>query len=334
MGTKHTILISPRDSRTAVFEQLGSENSHAQAGVSLDGRTLTLGDYLARFPATEFAVADSLGDGATALTAAKDRSYTLDFLLMLFDHDLSTSLKSRAADELDELLECEANRNYVLDIVLSQPLPKDTDFNAAKLLGRKNGATQQLVGVLEATRQRAEFAFDAWLAIRKHPMVTQFGPQLVRAKLIQSGTIRKVVTELTTRQRAHELRGSVAMTAQSHLDGRIVLAFLNEYQGLLPEGVHVAAKLSVSWPENRKVRTPGAAKHRRDWHIAFCGETSDKLSDNVEPHPRTSGDQYTRGDRKEILVDNVEPYPRWLVLALAFATTVFAISYALSLLRT
>ena len=38
-------------------------------------------------------------------------------------------------------------------------------------------------------------------------------------------------TELTTRPRAHELRGSVTMTTQSHLDGCIVVPFLNEYQG-------------------------------------------------------------------------------------------------------
>lgn len=310
MGTKQTILISPRDNRTAVIENPGSANTHTQATVMLDGHVVNLGDYLARFPATEFVAADSVDDAAAALTAATDRSYTIDFLLMLFDRELSTSLKRRAADELDELLECEANRNYVLDIVLSQPLPNDTDFNAAKLLGRKNGATQQLVGVLQATRQRAEFAFHAWLAIRKHPMVTQFGSQLVRAKLIQSGTIRKVVMEVTTRQLADKLRGSVAMAAQSHLDGRIVVAFLSEYQSLLPEGVPVAAKLSLSRLGNRKVRTPGAAEHSGDRHIVICAETSEKL------------------------IDNVGPYLRWIVLALAFATTVFVIFYGLSLLRT
>jgi len=235
MGTKHTILISPRDNRTAVVENLGSTDSLTQATVTLDGRTVTIGDYVARFPATEFVAVESLDDAATALTAAKDRCYSLDFLLMLFDTGLSTPLKRRAAEALDKLLESEANRNYVLDILLSQPLPKDTDFKTAKLLGRENGPTQQLVCLLEETRQRAEFAFHAWLAIRDDEIVTEDDRAIVRGQLIQLGIIRRTVTEFISRHNSPHPFFEILLRARADFLLSIVGKFLTEYTTRLPE---------------------------------------------------------------------------------------------------
>lgn len=232
--------VSPRDQRIAAFTHVGSATSLEQPTVMLDGRTVTAGDYLARFPATEFVTYTHKDDLASALGTARDRSCTLDFCIMLFDPDLSLRLKQRAAEELDELLSSDVNRTYALDILLSNPLPKDTDFESAKAATDKSGEAYRVICLLEESRERAEFVFTAWLSVRKHPVIAQIGEQHVRGKLILSGVFRRAATELTTKSRMQEHGGALALDTQQHLDARIVNAFLNQYKTKLPEGVPTA----------------------------------------------------------------------------------------------
>ena len=233
-------LVSPRDQRIAAFNQIGSATPSDQPTVLLDGRPVTVGDYLARFPATEFVTYEHDDDLSSDLSEASERSCTLDFCMMLFDPDLSPSLKQRAAEELDELLLSEENRTYALDILLSHPLPKDTDFQSAKAAINKRGESFRIVCLLEEARERAEFGFTAWQSVRKHRMVAQIGEQRVRGKLILSGACRRAVTELTTKSRVRELSGALVLDTQQHLDARVVHAFLNEYKTKLPEGMPTA----------------------------------------------------------------------------------------------
>lgn len=246
MNQQLTALISPRDQRTATIDHTHSADATKQPTVLTNGVRLALGDYLGRFPATEFVTASSQESISASLSRATDRSSALDFCLMLFDSTLSQQLKGRAAQELDDLLLSEDNRNYVLDILLSQPLPKDADFATAKLVTCRGTESHCTVLLLEETRSRADFAYKAWLSIRKHAMVSQIGEYRVRANLILSGIIRRAVIELTTKHRLRELCGALIMETQSHLDPRVIWAFLNAYKQDLPEGSPAANKTVVT----------------------------------------------------------------------------------------
>ncbi len=237
MSHKLMALVSPRDQRTAVFNQLGSASPCSQPTVLLNGRTVTVGDYLARFPATEFIRPEHNADLSSDLSAASERSCALDFCMMLFDNDLSIQLKQRAANELNELLTREKNETYALDILLSHPLPHDTDFETAKAATQNRGEAYRVVCLLEETRKRAEFAFAAWLSVRKHPMVVQIGEHRVRGILILSGAIRRAVTELTTQSQMHELSGALVLNIHQYLDARVTQAFLSGYKAALPVGM-------------------------------------------------------------------------------------------------
>lgn len=227
-------LISPRDRQTAVLQRDNGPHFTHTSPVVLDGRTVTLGDYLSRFSSTEFLAFSNPNEIEVGLSKASDRSCCLDFCIMLLDPDYSLRLKQRAAEELDVLLQDESNEHYALDILLSHPLPKNTDFETPKTATSSYNHAFRTICLLEETRDRVELAYNAWLAIRTNPMVVKNGEQRTRAKLIASGTIRKAVVDLTTQSSDHRAGGALLINAKEHLDPRIVSAFLNEYKSGLP----------------------------------------------------------------------------------------------------
>ena len=65
------------------------------------------------------------------LSAANEQARALDFTLMLFDGQLSLATRKLAAEELEELLKSEINRNYILDILLAVPLHDSADTSGS-----------------------------------------------------------------------------------------------------------------------------------------------------------------------------------------------------------
>ncbi|WP_237226381.1 tetratricopeptide repeat protein [Rubinisphaera sp. JC750] len=236
MSQKSFALVSPRDQCIAVADLTSVTTDSDQPMVRLGDRNVALGDYLARYPGAEFVTLDENHDLSSLLIDATDRSCTLDFCLMLLDPDLSSSVKQRAALELNQLLLSERNRNYALDVLLAFPLPRHCNFESAKTTGNTVGPAYELICLLEKTRQRAEFAFAAWLSIRKHPIVVQIGENRTRAVFIFSGFCRRVVVDLTTKSLVRKYSGALILDTQQQLNARVAQAFLKEYESKLPEG--------------------------------------------------------------------------------------------------
>lgn len=235
MNPKSIALVSPRD-RQVVPINLKEKKSIEKIPVVFDTKAVNLGDYFSRFPATEFVNFSNEKELQQVQKQAEERASALDFILMLFDPDHSIRVKIAAAQELDELLADEANRNYVLDILLAYPLSNVIDFQLAKHLSIENTTTNEFVRLLETTRERANLARNAWLAIRNHLMIQQNGQDFVRGQLILSGVFRRAIIEIDTKGSARFSTGNIVVGAKPNCDPRIVDLFLREYIALLPEG--------------------------------------------------------------------------------------------------
>lgn len=236
MNNELLTIVSPRAQRTAFLPKLGSIDLTERSNVIVDGKAMLIGDYLSRFPASEFVFSRSKHDAADALRKSTNRATTLDFCIMLFDPDYSSGLKKRVASELNELLSDEINRLYALDILLSYPLPKRFDLPGMMAEIDSHGNTFNFLELINEASERVQFALSSWYSIRNHQMITPENQNLVRGKLICAGVWRKAVVELKTKSLVRENEGSLIVAAQSLVDARIVKAFLKEFEAKLPVG--------------------------------------------------------------------------------------------------
>lgn len=228
-------LLSPRDCRFAVVEPIDTGND-ASKTVSLDGNQIAIGDYLARFPSSAFIAFSNDDEVAIVRQSAEDQAYTLDFVLMLFDLDLSKSMKEKIASELEILLEDPENEKYVLDILLAQPFPASTEIESAVSAVEFHARCSNLFACISECQERSGFAFNAWLSIQSHQMIKQTGERQVLGNLIRSGIWRTLVTEFKTQADVAHEGGRLIIGGAMYCDPRVINFFKDAYSRQLPSG--------------------------------------------------------------------------------------------------
>ena len=233
-------MISPRDGRAAVVDP--ASTSDGRPSVEVNGQTIDLSDYLARFPTTGFAKVDDQEQLQQQLEIATEQSHTLDFTLMLLDAELSRDLRRDIAGELDCLLKSHRNREYVLDVVLGHPVTDVSLLHAAAGVARGFQQTSELIAMIADCQERVRHALNAWLAIREDPLVRQTGEARVHGGLLRTGLWRRLVCDCVTQADVDRTKGELAVSARDEIDARIVQRFADAYSHELPQGDHPAAR--------------------------------------------------------------------------------------------
>lgn len=199
-----------------------------------------------RFPDSQWVQTDSVDTAFNELTDATRKCQTLDFTLMLFDGDLSIDVRGLAAKELDELLQVDANRNYVLDILLAAPLHPAADVAGALKVAGDGNLSGKLIAVIVDGQPQATLLFDAWLSLLSHEMVKREERDRLNAALVRFGIYRRLATEGTTQIDVERLVGSLVMQPglSEACDPRVLRAFVSEYKLTLPKGHRAKPPLS------------------------------------------------------------------------------------------
>ena len=148
--------ISPRDG----FAGLLTDDQAAVgliAPAAQEGRTIPVCNYISRFPDTTAVRISGAQDALKHLIEHQARSLAFDFVLLLFDREVSMATRAKIAHELEQLLEADDCRQYVLDIILARPFPDDADSSGAESIAGSLDNVRSLVhAVLESQSRLAE----------------------------------------------------------------------------------------------------------------------------------------------------------------------------------
>jgi hypothetical protein len=166
MTPKQVALISPRDGFACLVSH-DRDEVVLLASVAQAGRTIPVCNYLSRFPDTIAVRVSDRQEVIKYLGEYQDRSLALDFALLLFDGEVSRETRSKIAHELEELLNADDCREYVLDILLAKPLPDSADFGGADEIANPLGRVCSLVHSVVQAQTRDAAAHAAWLEVRR-----------------------------------------------------------------------------------------------------------------------------------------------------------------------
>lgn len=227
-------VVSPRDGSTAVVDLTSANDGCPRA--ALNGHTLHLGDYLSRCPSSGFVEINDPDALQRQFAIATEQSHTLDFTIMLLDAELSRELRRDIAIELDRLLKNQGNREYVLDIILGHPVADSSVLVDAAQLVKGFQQASKLIATIADCQERARHAWNAWMDIRKDPLVQQAGEARVKGSLLRTGLWRRIVCDCTTRAEVDRTKGELAVFVQDDVDARIVQRFAHAYSQELPPG--------------------------------------------------------------------------------------------------
>lgn len=238
-------LVSPRDHKAAKLS-FGSGTPSTAKAVCADGSTYSAGNYFSRFPATGFVSFGNLEELKAAEANSAEQACALDFLLMLFDTELSDSLKRDVVVELEQLLAVQRNLDYVEDILFSQPLPNGVDLDAVAGKTRNTPRVKKLISDLSRLHTNIGYAFTAWLEILSDPLVQSLDEKSLRGSLIGSGLIRKLVSTGTTQVEVGAILGNLLFSNENTgaINARVLQRYINAYKKHLPVGQKVDRKLS------------------------------------------------------------------------------------------
>lgn len=240
MPQNHVALISPIDGIAGLYNE--SEKAITLVAPSaLSGRKIAAGNYATRYPHSTAVEVATGQEAVKRLNEQRERSLALDFTLLLFDVSTSPTTRQRAAAELNGLLKDSHCQDYVLDIVLSSPLPDEADPAGATLAAKNQSLVRALIATIRECQERVAKVFAAWLALRSDPMVDHVGIENVQGALIHFGVFRKLVEEGKSKADVEALKRIVLNQELSKCcDPRIVLKLIMEYSSLLPTGSSLA----------------------------------------------------------------------------------------------
>ena len=134
-------------------------------------------------------------------------------------------------------------RDYVLDITLASPLPREIDLEGARSSAKRWDQVQSLVDTMIECQPRVRIAYAAWLATRENPLVRNSGVENVLGTLINFGVFRRLVEEGRTQAEMQSLKTSIVFDQglNERCDARILTAFIAEYSSGLPAGFRVVS---------------------------------------------------------------------------------------------
>jgi tetratricopeptide (TPR) repeat protein len=231
-----TAFISPRDRVAGVVA-----GSQVAISATPDSRRpaqdMPVSAYLARYPDTEVLDIPSPEVLADELSRRSARCHALDFTLMLFDSELSVSLRRDCAKHLSDLLAVESAWNYVLDVLLARPLPKAADIQGARQASEGAGKGAMIVEVIVECQERVRMACDAWLQLRDDELVRRAGPDRLFGMLIHRGALREMIVGAPTQAECKGVAGRIALRLHDVVDGKVLTKWINAYKKQLPVGI-------------------------------------------------------------------------------------------------
>lgn len=259
-----------------------------------------------RYPDSQWVQASSTDEAITRLSEASQKCQSLDFTLILFDGGLSCETRKAAAEELDDLLAIEANRNYVLDIVLSKPLHKLADCSGAISVANTCSRAKEFVQEIVNAQAQASRLFNAWLTLRSHSLVRVEQLDEINVALINYGIYRRLAIDGKTQADVEALAGSL-VTQQGLTrvcNARILRDFISEYKStLLPgsrSGTNVAACVSEG-DDNEGRSNQGSRIAARVGSADDLAEWASRQVDAAAEHFRNERDDLGRRFWKELV---------------------------------
>ena len=293
MTLNQVALISPRDGFAGLL-------THDRDKVSLlappaqVGRTIPVCNYISRFPDTTAVRVSDPQEALQYLSDHQDRSLALDFALLLLDREVSVETRLKIAHELDELLSAKDCIEYVLDIVLAQPLPDSADCRGAEEIANSFIRVRSFVRSVLHSQTRVAAAYAAWLEMRGNPIVARVGATDVYGALIRFGVFRRLVLEGTTRASVNSIKASIIMNAglTRFCDARILVEIIGKYASTLPEGCGVERPVAASSGRQSPFQEPSRV---RDHLKPRLNPTSDSRRASAESQVVRIADLFGQG---------------------------------------
>jgi DNA-binding NtrC family response regulator len=132
--------------------------------VELAGKVVAIGNYLKKYPDSTISEFADESELLSNLMEAKNKTVALDFSLALFDVAYSEPLRRKISAELDDLLTAKTTRDYVLDIMLSVPLPEECDVTTTLSYAGESPRVKELLKLIVDFQPRVRLLRNAWLA--------------------------------------------------------------------------------------------------------------------------------------------------------------------------
>ncbi len=232
--------VSPRDGFAALLAD-DQDKVGLVAPPSQEGRKIPVCNYISRFPDTTAVQVADAQEALKHLSEHQDRSLAFDFALLLFDGEVSTETRSKIAHELEDLLEVEDCREYVLDIILAHPLPDGVDSMGAERIAKPFDNVRSFVHAVLESQTRVAAAYAASLEMHDDHMVKRAGALDIYGALIRFGVFRRLVLEGTTRALVESIKARIVMdnALGRCCDPRIMTAMVARYSSSLPSGLRV-----------------------------------------------------------------------------------------------
>lgn len=271
----NNVLLCPRDNQIGTLSDDGATLELHSPASSKSTNTIAAVAAYSRFPDSQWIQADDTNDALDRLAEATRKCQSLDFTLMLFDDELSVGVRELVAKELDKLLEIEANRNYVLDIVFAAPLHPTADIQGAVATSKGSSRSQKVIGEIVDAQPRVKLLFDAWLSLLSHEMVKPDERQRLNATLVNFGVYRRLAIEGKTQVEVEKLVGILAMQPglPDTCDPRVLRSFVSHYKESLPRGQRAGQPSAIS-DEPLKAERDERSKPG-DWVTAKVGKAED-----------------------------------------------------------
>ena len=191
-GQSTLAVVAPVD-RMAGWLSVDDNSVTLLAPASAKGSVLSAGDFLARYPDSHVVVGVDDRSVLDQLDNAEEKSFALEFALLLFDQQVSPATRSEISGELNDLLQSRGISEYVLDILLSAPLPRSADVAGARQASADHKRTLDLVASVIDSSDRVTLAWSAWRGMRSNSMVQSRDYRELTGHLIHCGVFRRIV---------------------------------------------------------------------------------------------------------------------------------------------
>lgn len=227
--------ISPYD---ATYGIVSEDFSTVRAISPISQQEMPACEYLSRFPVSAVVPASSTEEASAALSAATDRSYALNFTLLLFDKAINggdeDDCLTEVAEALEHLISEESNKTYVLDIMCASPLPLDASQPKPETLA-KFRRVKSFVHELISLQPKLTQLRTAWHAMQNHELLKQKDFQAVTGTLLGRGVFRQLAVETKSVESLHNVLSRIVFdpAIKSACDARVLRAFVSEYESLL-----------------------------------------------------------------------------------------------------
>ncbi|HTN02785.1 MAG TPA: tetratricopeptide repeat protein, partial [Planctomycetaceae bacterium] len=126
-----------------------------------------------------------------------------------FDSEISVDIRRCLAAELSEQM-YPSSYDYVLDIVLCEPLPETADLEGAVDASTGTAKVNDLVMTIVLAQARVKTAYATWVAISRDPLLRQCDQRAFLGELLQMGVFRKLAVVITCKDDLSSLQAELS----------------------------------------------------------------------------------------------------------------------------